>query len=201
MTDRTSYRTRNLTSVVFLLKDAGDGRTPLRGQDGKVIRDYAGMKFLKISGNENHQRRRVIPLNAMEFFTQQAKELAAASGVEWAQLDKAEVDAVVQDLIGQYADLFGRPNGKGGEPVTYLPRKEDGTPDIEEFSLVVPKTLCEDGGSLQVGAKLKMPSSGPTAASAGVASIFDRIKAQRAAAEAAKNATEAKPEAPTAPVS
>jgi len=166
-----SYRNRGLTQKCQIAK-TDDGVNPLRDEKGTILLDHGGLWFLKVSGAENHDRKRLIPEDWKAFFALKAREIEEvlkADGV---------TDAVVttDDIYSEYAATFTKPAH------TYAP---PGQP--QEFSIVLPKGLCVNfRGGVGVG------SSGVRATEAVApqhTSIFARIKAARDAAMAHSAAT------------
>lgn len=157
-----SYRSRNLTQKCQIAKDDGTGN-PLRDEKGNVVLDYNGLVFFKVSGGENHDRKRLIPEDWRAFFTLKAKEIEAALNADGV----SDVSVSVEDVYSEYATTFTK------QAHTYAP---PGQP--EEFSVVLPKNLCVNWRG-SVGT-----STGGTRTVATVApqltSVFARLKAAKA---------------------
>ncbi len=155
-----SYRDRNLSQRCQLAKDDGGGN-PLRDQAGNPVLDHAGLWFLKISGNDNHDRKRVVPEDHVAFFALKAKEIEEALRADGV----ADAAVTAEEVYAEYARTFTRPAH------TFAPA---GKP--EEFSLVVPKGLCVNFCSgFHGGNALARPSAIP----AEQTSIFARLRAAR----------------------
>lgn len=163
-----SYRSRNLTQKCQVAKDDGTGN-PLRDEKGNPVLDHNGLWFLKVSGAENHDRKRLIPDDWKAFFAHKAREIEEALKAE----GMTDVSVLVDDVYAEFAATFTK------SAHTYAP---PGQP--QEFSLVLPKNLC-------VNWRGAAPSgTNGVRVAATVApqhtSIFARMKAARDAAVAAQ---------------
>lgn len=156
-----SYRARNLTQRCQIAKTE-DGINPLRDEKGNLLLDHGGLWFLKVSGAENHDNKRLIPQDYVAFLKVKANEIEEALKAEGV----ADVTVTPEDVYNEYVGMFTKPSG------TYAPA---GHP--EEFSLVMPKQLCVNwagGGGSGSPSIRRIPSVAPQATS-----IFARIKAAR----------------------
>lgn len=163
-----SYRSRNLTQKCQVAKDDGTGN-PVRDEKGNPVLDHNGLWFLKVSGAENHDRKRLIPDDWKAFFAHKAREIEEALKAE----GMTDVSVLVDDVYAEFAATFTK------SAHTYAP---PGQP--QEFSLVLPKNLC-------VNWRGAAPSgTNGVRVAATVApqhtSIFARMKAARDAAVAAQ---------------
>ncbi|MBY0232266.1 MAG: hypothetical protein K2W96_23550 [Gemmataceae bacterium] len=128
-----SYRKRSLTQKCQIAKDDGNGQ-PLRDDRNAVVLDHGSLWFFKVSGNENHDRKRLIPVDHAEFFKAKAREIEEALKAEGI----TDVQVTQEMVYEEYTATFTK------TAHTFAP---PGQP--EEFSLVVPKALCINwrGGS------------------------------------------------------
>lgn len=158
-----SYRSRGLTQKCQVAK-TDDGVNPLRDEKGNVLLDHGGLFFLKVSGGENHDRKRLLPEDPKAFFALKAREIEEALKAEGI----ADASVSAEDVYGEFAATFTKPAH------TYAP---PGQPD--EFTLVLPKALCVNWrGGIATGGGVKAPVT----VAPQHTSIFARLKAARAAA-------------------
>ena len=159
-----SYRSRHLTQRCQIAKDDGNGN-PLKDEKGNPVLDHNGLWFLKVSGAENHDRKRLIPEDWKAFFALKAKEIEEALRSDGV----SEVTVSVDDVYAEYAATFTK------QAHTFAP---PGKP--EEFSLVLPKSLCLNWrGGISTGnnGARVMNTVAPQHTS-----LFARLKAQKATA-------------------
>lgn len=155
-----SYRSRGISTKCQIAQDDGNGQ-PLMGADGKPLLDHAGLWFLKVSGNDANDNKRVIPLDHQAFFQLKAKEMEEALKAEGV----TDVTVSADDVYADYATMYTKPAR------TYAP---PGKP--EEFSIVLPKGLCVNfvGGGIASRTVGKAPVAPPQSTS-----LFARLKAAR----------------------
>jgi hypothetical protein len=166
-----SYRSRNLSQKCQIAKTE-DGVNPLRDEKGHIQLDFGGLWFIKVSGAENHDRKRLLPEDHRAFFALKAKEIEEALKSEGITDVPVTPELVYEEFVATYT----KPNHTFAPP---------GQP--EEFTIVLPKTLCVNWrGGVTSGAN--GVKSTPTVAPQ-MTSLFARIKAQRAAAATAPPAT------------
>jgi hypothetical protein len=166
-----SYRSRNLSQKCQIAKTE-DGVNPLRDEKGHVLLDFGGQWFIKVSGAENHDRKRLLPEDHRAFFALKAKEIEEALKSEGITDVPVTPELVYEEFVATYT----KPNHTFAPP---------GQP--EEFTIVLPKTLCVNWrGGVSTGAN--GVKSTPTVAPQ-MTSLFARIKAQRAAAATTPPAT------------
>lgn len=170
-----SYRSRNLTQKCQVAKDDGTGN-PLRDEKGNPVLDHNGLWFLKVSGAENHDRKRLIPDDWKAFFAHKAREIEEALRADGV----ADASVSVDDVYAEFAATFTK------AAHTYAP---PGQP--EEFSLVLPKNLCVNWR----GASPSGPNGARVATTVAPqhTSVFARIKAMAAAARESTAAATAAP--------
>lgn len=175
--EQTSHRSRSLRQLVRV-QDVDEGNQPKVEADGKTkVWAYGGLQFLRISGNDNHRMKRLLPKDPKEFFAHLGKELASANGYNWDELQPEDQQVVIDDIVNIYAEKFPKSNMKGAAS-THMPRKDDGTPDINEFTIVIPKGLVVDAGELPATAKLGVKGVGAPALNS---SVFAKLEEQRKA--------------------
>lgn len=161
-----SYRARNLSIKCQIAKDDGNGN-PLKDDRGNFVLDHGGLWFLKVSGTDANDNKRVLPLDATVFFQQKAKEVEDALRAEGI----TEVTISPEEVYAEYATTFTKPNR------TYAP---PGHP--EEFSVVLPKGLCVNW---QGGGGVAARSNGPASLVPQAMSLLARIRAARTASSTA----------------
>jgi hypothetical protein len=170
-----SYRSRNLSQKCQIAKTE-DGVTPIQDERGNTQLDFGGLWFIKVSGAENHDRKRLLPEDHRAFFALKAKEIEEALKAEGVTDVTVTPELVYEEFVATYT----KPNHTFAPP---------GQP--EEFTLVLPKTLCVNWrgaiGSGPAGVKAA-PIVAPQHTS-----IFARLKAARAATAATPQPTVKKP--------
>ena len=165
-----SYRSRKLGQKCQIAKTA-DGITPLKDDKGQVQVDHGGLYFLKVSGGDNHDNKRLIPEDHDAFFKFKARELEEALKAEGI----ADASVTAEEMYAEFVNTFTKPNQ------TFAPA---GHP--EEFSIVLPKGLCINWVGCPSSAGpgvVRMPNMAPQASS-----VFARLKAARAATNGQPNA-------------
>jgi len=120
-----SYRSRNLSQRCQIAKIGKDGQ-PLRDGTGQPVLDHGGAFFLKVSGSDCHDRKRLIPEDPVAFFQAKAEEVTAHLRTKG-----RNVTVTPEMVYAEYTKRFTRPGHTFAPP---------GQP--EEFAVVVPKGLC-----------------------------------------------------------
>jgi hypothetical protein len=171
-----SYRTRGLTQKCQIAKTE-DGVTPLRDDRNNVILDHGGQWFLTVSGGTNHENKRLIPVDHVEFFKLKAREFEDALKAEGI----TDVTVTIEMIYEEFVATFTKPNG------TYAP---PGHP--EEFSIVLSKNLCVNWRGCVGGSNGTRPMA---TVAPQESSLFARIRASRL--QAAANQTPAPKKKPS----
>jgi hypothetical protein len=143
-------------------KDDGNGN-PLKDEKGNVVLDHGSLWFLKVSGAENHDRKRLLPEDPKAFFAFKAKEIEEALKAEGV----TDVTVTPELVYEEFSSTYTKPNHTFAPP---------GHP--EEFTIVLPKALCVNwrggisvgGGGVKVAATVAPQQT----------SIFARLKALKA---------------------
>ncbi len=161
-----SYRSRGLTQKCQVAKDDGSGK-PLRDDRNQIVLDHGGLWFLKVSGNDNHDNKRLIPEDHGAFFALKAKEIEEALKAEGI----TDVPVTAEMIYEEYVATFTKPAH------TYAP---PGQP--EEFSIVLPKNLCVNWRGNGNGTNGTHPV---TTVAPQQTSLFARIRAAKAQAATA----------------
>lgn len=121
-----SYRSRTLNQRCQIAK-ADKAGNPIRDDQGNYVLAYGGLFFLKVSGHDRQDNKRLVPEDHEAFFQLKAKEMEAKLKAR----GKTNVSVTPEQIYAEYVRVFTYP-GK-----TYAP---PGHP--EEFSMIVPKGLC-----------------------------------------------------------
>jgi len=173
-----NYRERGLSIRCQVARPSEtDPAKPLVDATGKPVLDYDGLFFLKVSGSDKDEHKRLIPVDYRAFFDRDVralKEALKSDGVtDEAVLNQITVESVYEEYVGRYRR----------QSATYAP---PGLPD--QFTLVVPKGLCVNmtggGGIGSVNGHSSFTPISPVSSA-----LFQRLKM----------AAGAKPSTPTAP--
>ncbi len=121
-----SYRSRSLNQRCQIAK-ADKAGNPIRDEQGNLIPAFEGLWFLKVSGNDKQDNKRLLPEDHVAFFTLKAKAMEDKLKAK----GKTNVSVTWEQVYAEYVRVFTNP-GK-----TYPP---PGHP--EEFSMIVPKQVC-----------------------------------------------------------
>lgn len=121
-----SYRSRTLNQRCQIAKGDAQGN-PLRDDQGTYVLAFGGLWFLKVSGHDRQDHKRLIPEDPQAFFQFKAKELEDKLKAK----GKTNVTVTPEAVYAEYVRVFTNPSK------TFAPA---GHP--EEFSMIVAKELC-----------------------------------------------------------
>jgi hypothetical protein len=173
-----NYRERGLSIRCQVAKPSeADPAKPLVDATGKPVLDYDGQFFMKVSGSDKDERKRLIPADYRAFFERDVKALKAAlqaDGItDEAILNQISVESVYEEYVAKYRRL-SETHAPAGQP--------------DQFTVVVPKGLCVNmtggGGIGSVNGHSSFTPISPVSSA-----LFQRLKM----------AAGAKPTTPTPP--